>query len=151
MSYSGRAGLVLTPPEAVVVHCCDYRFQAAIPEFLRQGLAISSYDLLAIPGGVHFASMGDFLPKHLRVHKQSLKFLIEFHKPERLILIDHTDCAFFKHRLAFFFSEPSFTEKQIANLRKARTVVQDWFPTLTVDAYFAEAQGDHSVSFTRIA
>jgi len=30
-------------------------------------------------------------------------------------------------------------------------VVQDWFPTLTVDAYFAEAQGDQPVGFTKIA
>jgi hypothetical protein len=148
---SGQVDLVLTPPEAIVVHCSDYRFQAAIQEFLRQGLSIRSYDLLAIPGGAHFASMGDLMPKHLKVGRQSLKFLIEFHQPQRLILIDHADCAFFKHRLAFFFSEPSLSEKQIANLRKARRVLQGWFPDVAVDAYFADARADHPVSFTKIA
>lgn len=150
-TYAGQVDLVIQPPEAVVVHCSDYRFQAAIQEFLRQELIIHSYDLLAIPGGAHVASMGDLLPKHLKVCKQSLKFLIESHHPNRLILIDHADCAFFKHRLAFFFTEPSFNENQIANLKKARRVLQDWFPEVSVDAYFAEAHGGQRVSFTRIA
>lgn len=151
LSYRGQGELVLTPPEAIVVHCSDYRFQAAIQEFLRQGLNLSSYDVLAIPGGAHFASMGDLMPKHLKVGKQSLRFLIKHHRPHRLILIDHADCAFFMHRLAFFFPEPSLNEKQIANLRKGRDVLQDWFSKVTVDAYFAEIHGDHSVSFTKIA
>jgi len=150
-SYRGQVGLVLTPPEAIVVHCSDYRFQAAIQEFLCEGLNIHSYDLLAIPGGAHFASMGDLMPKHLKVGKQSLRFLIEYHQPKRLILIDHADCAFFKHQLAFFFSEPSFNEKQIANLRKACRVLQGWFSKVTVEAYFAEAPDNRSVSFTKIA
>jgi hypothetical protein len=150
-SHSGKIALTRTPPEALVVHCSDYRFQAAIQEFLYQGLSLHSYDLLAIPGGAHFASTGAMLPKHHAVGKQSLTFLIEFHQLKRLIFIDHADCVFFKNRLAFFFPDPSFNEKQIANLRKAMGVVRDWFPLVAVDAYLAEAQVDHSVSFTRIA
>jgi hypothetical protein len=41
-------------------------------------------------------------------------------------------------------------EKQIANLRKAHAVMQEWFPTLLVDAYFAEAHGDQPVTSSRI-
>jgi hypothetical protein len=149
-SYLSQVALVTTPPEAVVVHCSDFRFQAAIHDFVQTELRLHSYDLLAVPGGPHFASAGNFLPKHYTVGKQHLKFLIEFHQLKRCVLIDHADCAFFKHRLSFFFPEPSFNEKQIANLRKAHGVVQDWFPKVTVEAYFAEALGDQPVSFSRI-
>ncbi|MBI3951122.1 MAG: hypothetical protein HY314_11795 [Acidobacteria bacterium] len=148
--YQGQVPLVTTPPEAVIIHCSDYRFQAAIHEFLQAELELRSYDVLAVPGGPHFASASDWLPKHFTVGKQNLRFLIEFHQLKRLILIDHSDCAFFKHRLAFFFSEPSMNDKQIANLRKARRVVQDWFPTLMVGAYFAEAPGTEPVRFIKI-
>lgn len=147
--HRGPVGLVLTPPEAVVVHCSDYRFQAAIQTFLRT-ITTHSYDLLAVPGGAHFAAAGYFLPKHHAVGKYHLKLLIELHHLKRCILIDHADCAFFKQRLAFFFAEPSLKEKQLANLRKAHAVVQEWFPTLLVDAYFAQAGDERLVDFSRI-
>jgi hypothetical protein len=146
----GTTPLVLTPPEAVVVHCSDYRFRAATQEFLRRELGLHSYDLLALPGGPHFASMWDLLPKHYTVGKQHMAFLIRGHELKRIILIDHSDCSFFKHRLSFFYPEPSFNEKQIANLKRAGGVIRDWFPTLTVNAYFAEAQGDASVRFVPV-
>lgn len=152
LAYQSKVGLIAGSPEAVVIHCCDYRFQAAMREFVLEGLGIRSYDVVALPGGAHFASMEMevLIPKQMKVGKDSLKFLIEHHQPERLILIDHADCAFFKDRLAFFFSEPSLNDRQRANMKKAHDVLQDWFPRVTVETYFAEASGDHSVSFTKI-
>jgi carbonic anhydrase len=145
--------LITERPDAVVVHCSDYRFQTVIRDFLQQGLDIASYDLLALPGGPHFAStaMEIVVPKQQQVGKDSLRFLIEQHDITRVILVDHSDCAFFRERLAFFFSEPSPSQKQLAKLRTACDVLRDWFPKVTVEAYFAEAREDHLVRFTKVA
>jgi predicted metallo-beta-lactamase superfamily hydrolase len=141
--------LVLTPPEAVVIHCSDYRFQAAIRTFLGT-ITTHSFDVLVIPGGPHFAAAHYFLPKQHTVGKQHIKFLVEFHQLKRLILIDHADCGFFKHYLSHFHAEPTPNEKQTANLKKACAIIQEWFPTLLVDAYFAEVHGADSVRFIKM-
>jgi hypothetical protein len=149
-AYRGAVDLIAGSPVAIVIHCSDYRFQEAIPEFLREGLAIDSYDLFVIPGGAHFASIGDLMPKHLKVGKQSLKFLVERHQPRQLILIDHADGVFFKEEMSYFFIGHTLNERQTASLKKARGELQEWFPRMIVDAYFAEAQGHEPVHFLKI-
>jgi hypothetical protein len=71
-------------------------------------------------------------------------------RERRRCIIDHTDCAFFKRRPAYFFAEPSLKENQLANLRQAHAVVQEWFPHVEVNAYFAQGVDEHLVDFSRI-
>jgi hypothetical protein len=136
--------------EAVVVHCSDHRFQQGFREFLSEGLGLSSYALLAIPGGGHFSSMGDLLPKFAKVGMQSLKFLVRRSGANRIVLIAHDDCLYFKEHLQYFFNERDLNEKQLANLRRARRVLLEWFPGARVELYFGDADSVGSLRFLSV-
>jgi len=136
--------------EAVVIHCSDHRFQQGFREFLSEGLDLGCYALLAIPGGGHFSSMGDLLPKFAKVGMQSVKFLVRRTGTDRIILIAHDDCLYFKEILQFFFTEPDLHEKQLANLKRARRVLVEWFPRARVELYFAGADSTGSLQFLSV-
>lgn len=138
--------LSLTPPEALVIHCSDYRFQAAIRTFV-QSITTQPFDLLAIPGGPHLAAAGTLLPEYHMIVKQNVALLVELHQLTRLILIDHTDCAFFQRRLSLFYAGDSPDQQQMVSLKQSRAVVEQWFPALGVDAYFAERVSEQGVRF----
>lgn len=150
MRYIATATRQDSANEAVVIHCSDHRFQKGFREFLSEGLGLGSYALLAIPGGGHFSSMGDLLPKFAKVGLQSLKFLVTRSGANRIILIAHDDCLYFKEVLQFFFTEPDLHGKQLANLKRARRVLVEWFPRARVELYFAGADRTGSLQFVSV-
>ncbi len=150
MRYIATATRQDSANEAGVIHCSDHRFQKSFREFLSEGLGLGSYALLAIPGGGHFSSMGDLLPKFAKVGLQSVKFLVTRSGANRIILIAHDDCLYFKEILQFFFTEPDLHGKQLANLKRARRVLLEWFPRARVELYFAGADSTGSLQFTGV-
>jgi hypothetical protein len=148
--YVAKAGRQDSANEAVVIHCSDHRFQRGFREFLAEGLGLGCYALLAIPGGGHFSSMADFLPKFAKVGMQSVKFLLTRTGANRIILIAHDDCLYFKEILQFFFTEPDLHGKQLANLKRARRVLLEWFPGARVELYFAGADSAGSLQFLSV-
>lgn len=150
MRYIATATRQDSANEAVVIHCSDHRFQKGFREFLSEGLGLGSYALLAIPGGGHFCSMGELLPKFAKVGLQSLKFLVTRTGANRIILIAHDDCLYFKEILQFFFTEPDPHEKQLSNLKRARRVLLEWFPRARVELYFAAAGATGELRFVSV-
>lgn len=150
MRYTANARRQDSDCDAVVIHCSDHRFQQGFREFLSEGLGLGSYAVLAIPGGGHFSSMADLLPKLAKVGMQSLKFLVTRTGANRIVLIAHDDCLYFKEVLQFFFTEPDLNEKQLANLKRARRVLLEWFPRARVELYFAGADSTGSLQFVSI-
>jgi hypothetical protein len=149
-SYTIAAGSETERAQAVVLHCSDHRFQAGFREFLTDGLGIQAYALLAIPGGGNFIPLEQYLPKFAKAGLQSMSFLVKRSGPERIILIGHHDCLFFKERFQFFFIEADLNDKQRVNLRKARSLLRERFPSLPVEAYFADMKADGSVEFLEL-
>lgn len=133
--------------QAVVLHCSDHRFQSSFREFLAEGLGLRNYALLAIPGGGHFIPLEQYLPKFAKAGLQSLSFLVKRAKPGRIILLGHADCLFFRERFQYFFAEADLSERQAANLRKARSMLRERFPSLAIEAYFADMDPTGSVTF----
>src|SRR5216117_224243 len=129
-------------PDALVIHCSDHRFQRSFREFLAEGLKLPSYALIAMPGGGHFLSLEYVLPKYANVGMQSVRFHLKRARPRRIVLIGHDDCLFFKERIQFYYSEPDLHAKQAANLRKARAIVEERFPGLPVELFFADTRPD---------
>jgi hypothetical protein len=150
LAYAAHGKREEATAEAVVIHCGDHRFQGVFREFLAEGLKLRSYSLLSLPGGAHFIPLEALLPKFAKTGLQSLSFLVKRSRPRRVILIGHDDCLFFKERLQFFFLEADLKEKQLANLRRARRAVQERFPGLAVELYFAGAQPGGAVEFLGI-
>ncbi|HLG16469.1 MAG TPA: hypothetical protein VJH03_18480 [Blastocatellia bacterium] len=149
-SYRAAAGRQDSGAEAVVVHCSDHRFQQAFREFLSEALGLASYALLAIPGGAHFNSMEELQPKFAKAGLQSLKFLVNRTGAQRIILIGHDDCLFFKEQLQFFFTEADLNQKQITSLIRARQSLQGWFTRARVELYFVAADSAGSLQFLGI-
>ena len=148
--YKATSTRATIPNEAVAIHCSDHRFQNAFREFLTEGLHLKSYALISIPGGGHFTSMTEIMPKFSKVGFQSLKFMIDRTGARRVILVGHEDCLFFKELLQFYFPEPHFHEKQFSSLRNAGRAMRERFEGQSVELYFADAGSDNSIQFLKI-
>ena len=148
--YTTRATEAKIANRAVAVHCSDHRFQEAFREFLTEGLGLITYTPLSIPGGGHFGSSEEVMPKFAKAGFQSVAFLLKRTGAERIILIGHADCLFFKDQLQFFFIDDGLNQKQFASLLKARRVLRERFEGAIVEAYLADIGPDGHVKFLKI-
>lgn len=132
---------------AAAVYCSDGRFGAQFDEFIRDTLGLPRYDRLAVPGGA--AALADYIDAWRErdvVHNQ-LRFLIDVHSLERVILIAHEGCAFYTERLSV--AALDLASRQREDLVKAAEFVHEFAPHLQVEAYFAHID-QNAVAFERI-
>ena len=148
--YRSKAVRTTVANQAMAIHCSDHRFQDAFREFLTEGLGLGSYALIAIPGGGHFTSLTEIMPKFAKVGFQSLSFLIQRTGARRIILVGHEDCLFFKEFLGFYFDEAHLHDKQFAGLRKASRALRERFEGQSIELYFADAGSDNRIQFLKI-
>ena len=148
--YTSKARRTTVANQAVAIHCSDHRFQDAFREFLTEGLGLISYALIAIPGGGHFTSLTEIMPKFAKVGFQSLSFLIQRTGARRIILVGHEDCLFFQEMLRFYFAEAHLHDKQFASLQKASGALRERFGGTSVELYFAETSSDNRIQFLKI-
>ncbi|MBE3071345.1 MAG: hypothetical protein IMZ67_00085 [Acidobacteria bacterium] len=136
----------MSAPEAdvIVVHCSDARYQPHVQEFLRRGLGLERYSLLAVPGGPQFLTLAEYLPKFSWVGWRWMKFLVNLSRPRRVILIGHDDCRWYLDA-RFLPSRERIGERQLADLRQVRAAFVERFPAVAVEAYFARLDGDAAV------
>ena len=124
---------------ALALYCSDGRWGEAFDEFCHKRLLIPRYDRWAVPGGpawlVPRATGGDL---H-RATREQLDFLIRVHELERLVLITHCGCAFYRELLG----QPAEAclAAQTDDLRAAREILRDEFPGMQVEAYLAMQRG----------
>lgn len=124
----------------VVIHCSDPRYQPHFQEFLRQGLDVPRYALLAIPGGAQTLTLIDYLPKFSWSGWRWLKFLVNLTQPERVIVISHDDCRWY---LDNRFADASRARaRQFDDLRRVRTGLAERFGVATVELYHATMEGE---------
>src|SRR3982751_5992469 len=94
--YAARTPFDANRVGAAAVYCSDGRFGEQMDEFLHAGLGLPRYDRLALPGGAaclagHTCA---FHAKHAL--ERQLEFLIREHGLNRVVLIAHEGCAFYK-------------------------------------------------------
>jgi hypothetical protein len=125
----------------LVVHCIDPRFQENIQSFLDRDLGMSQSERaqLAIPGGVQAMTLKKYLPKFEWAMRKWLSFMDELNHFERIILIAHDDC--------FWYKEARFTavksrlmkateeERQIEDLNLAAIMIGELIPRASIDLY----------------
>jgi hypothetical protein len=125
------------------IYCSDGRVGEHFDDFLFNGLRLPRYDRVALPGG----------PACLAGHPQAalerqgvadeLRFLVEAHGLDRVILIAHAGCAFYSLRLGI--ADPDELERrQRADLATAAAAVRSvaGFNAGQVEAYFCRPAGD---------
>jgi hypothetical protein len=136
-SYELKSKLNLEGPHALVVHCGDHRFQAGFHEFLSEVLQLNAnYDLMVIPGGPQTLTQIEHLTKFYWTTWKWLRFFVKMHHIQRLILIQHQDCGWYK---AVVHADPAAEarRRQEENLRQAQQELNRDFPKLNVELYYA--------------
>jgi hypothetical protein len=131
----------------IVVHCSDPRYQWHFHEFLRNGLGVREYGLVAVPGGPQLLARLEFLPKFSWVGWRWLKFLVDLTRPERVILINHDDCRWY-FSLTQAKDPLRVRERQVADLRVIQREFSERF-TAQIEAYYAKIE-DGAATFERV-
>jgi hypothetical protein len=127
----------------LVIHCSDPRYQPHFHEFLEAGLGLAHYALIAVPGGPQCLTLSDYLPKFAWAGWRWVKVMEQVAQPARIILIAHEDCRWYVS-MGFATGTTGLRERQIADLRTARTALMERFGT-SVDLYYARLDGEHAV------
>ena len=124
---------------AAAVHCSDGRLGEHVDDFLQNGLGLPRYDRVACPGGP--VALSGRLSAHwgARGVKDQLRFLAEVHEIQRVVLIAHTDCAYYARSLAL--PTERIEREQLEDLEKAFRAVQRIIPGIEIGRYFARITG----------
>jgi hypothetical protein len=125
---------------AAAIYCSDGRVGEHFDDFIHNGLGLPRYDRVALPGGP--ACLAGHSQAHLEEQGviDELKFLVEVHGLERVVLIAHQDCAFYTARLGL--QDRRLELLQRADLVRAAAYVRGVTGLEAVDAYFARRSGD---------
>ena len=128
---------------AAAVYCSDGRVGAHFDDFLRNGLGLPRYDRVALPGGP--ACLAGHDHAHVEQHGvvDELRFLVQAHELEQVVLIAHEGCAFYVQRLGL--DGPLLEPAQRADLATAASFVRDVTGLERVAGYLARRDGDRIV------
>ena len=126
---------------AAAIYCSDGRLGDHFDDFLTRGLQLPRYDRLALPGGpAALAEHPETSLEHAAVADE-LKFLVEVHGLDRVVLIQHQNCAFYTNRLKL--SGFGVEQQQRDDLRSAATFVRKVTGVQRIEAYFARQMDGH--------
>ena len=132
----------------VAVHCSDPRYQPHFQNFLRDGLKLGRYGLVAVPGGAQCLTLTEYLPKFGWSGWRWMKFMVKLTRPSRIVLIGHFDCRWYIENR--FVHDPALSrEKQIDDMRRARAALAERFGSVPIELYFATLSGNEA-AFERV-
>lgn len=119
---------------AAAVYCSDGRYGEQMDEFLHEGLRLPRYDRVAVPGGAACLAghmMSSFEKTAL---ERQLEFLVREHQLNKVILIAHEGCAFYKN---LWLASASVKHQQFTDLQKAADLIRQWNAAVEVQSFFA--------------
>lgn len=143
-------------PHILVVTCSDGRIQAPVDEFLHEKLGYSCYDRLYLPGGPGAFmdhSLGEAKSNRAEQQLSELRFLIEAHQIERVILMFHgpsengpedSICADYR-RLYPTYSLQNIREQQEADSLTITAEFANIYPKVVVQSCRLEVLPDSKV------
>jgi hypothetical protein len=122
-------------PSALALYCSDGRFTEAVEELLHS-LGHARLDTLTMPGGPGLLNLWLSGMTDSMAVASGAKFLIEGHKIQRVILIAHEGCGYYRRQLANL-APTEIRRKQEEDLRTAANILLPARSGLRVDAYYA--------------
>lgn len=146
-SYDSRVPYESQRIHAAAIYCSDGRVGEHFDDFLQNGLSLPRYDRLALPGGPAC------LAGHTEAHVQEsgvveeLRFLVDAHGLERVVLIAHEGCAFYMSRLGL--PEKHLLSQQTIDLLKATAFIRRITGIQHVDSFLLRHDGP-KVIFERV-
>lgn len=135
MHYESPLPYHTRPMHAAALYCSDGRVCQQYDDFLLNGLKLPRYDRVVLPGGP--ASLAGYSAARIQQAGvlDELKFLVDAHKLQRIVLIQHEDCAFYAARLKA--SAESLVSLQKADLVRAKYMIEQTIGKLEVLGYYA--------------
>lgn len=131
--------------DTLVFNCIDYRFAFANQEFLNDTLGLKdNYDHISIPGSIYNLVN----PDTREIVFSKITSSVNFHLIKRVIIIAHKDCGGYGGSSAFG-SKVAEEEYLSGDLRKAREMLIEKYPTLQVELYLEELTREN-VHFEKI-
>lgn len=132
---------------AAAVYCSDGRVGEHFDDFLQNGLGLPRYDRVALPGGP--ASLAGYDESTIESHAvmDELFFLIEAHGLQRVVLIQHQDCAFYQMRLGLKGEE--LRRIQDDDLSRAAQAIREHTGLEQIQGYFA-SRSEYGIHFRRV-
>jgi hypothetical protein len=130
---------------ALAIYCSDGRFGKAFDEFCQENLGIPRYDRFAVPGGPAWLNPSSSSAQNLYdPARAQLDFLVRVHDLERIVLITHSPCAFYKELLHKELHDT--LDAQFSDIHTASNRLRLWFPHIEVEAYLARLE-ERAISF----
>lgn len=130
------------------IYCSDGRFGEQCDDFLMNGLGMPRYDRVALPGGPGtLAGHPQATLEHEGVARE-LRFLVEAHGLDRIVLISHFRCAFYAVTLGL--GQDELEAQQMRDLATAAGRVREITGLQRVETYFARPDG-RGVRFERVS
>ena len=147
MDYESKLPYHTERMHAAAVYCSDGRVTEQYDDFLQNGLGLPRYDRVALPGGP--ACLAGYSKARLAEAGviDELKFLVDAHGLQRIILIQHEDCAFYTVRLQT--PEKSLEQLQKADLVRASYMIRDAIQIDQIEGFFAK-RTEHGVVFEAV-
>jgi hypothetical protein len=125
---------------AAAIHCSDGRLGEHVDDFLQNGLELPRYDRVACPGGPVALSGRLSAYWETRGVEEQLRFLAHVHEIRRVVLIAHSNCAYYSRCLEVASGRMESEQKE--DLEKALWAVQRIIPGIDVERYFARISGE---------
>ena len=149
MSYTSSIPFEAVPLRDLVVHGSDGRVGRHVDDFLRDGLGLSNYDRMALPGGP--ACFAGHPAAHVQQANvtEELRFLVEAHELERVVLITHQGCGFYRNRMKL--PDDELERRQKADLQKAADAIREFTSIDNIQGFFLRIADDDAVSFEPVA
>ena len=137
-----------TPPEALVVHCSDPRFQTAFRRFVTEELGLCNYAPLVIGGSVHAFGSQRFLPENFKVLWEQIKFFIKNAGIKQVIIINHDDCRWYQAMSSFHPGIELPLKGKVDLATTVNTLLAD-FAGIQVRSFWADLDGD-TITFSEV-
>ncbi len=138
--YSAKLPYSSDRIRAAAIYCSDGRVGQHFDEFLIEHLRLPRYDRVALPGGPAC------LASHVRAYVSEqgvlseLKFLVEAHGVERIVLLAHENCAFYTSRL--HLEGAAIERRQREDLAKAARLIYQSTGVPNIDCFFSRLSGE---------
>lgn len=117
--------------DTLLITCIDYRFTAANQEFINDTLKLrDNYDHVSIPGSIYNLVN----PETQELLFSKFELSVRLHLIKRIVIISHKDCGGYGGS-ASFGSEIAERETLTTDLKNARRLLIEKYPTLEVNLY----------------
>lgn len=133
---------------ALVFHCMDFRFVSGIQKFLAERGLKDIFDLVAFAGSAKNLASPDE-PSDRAFALRQMDIARRLHGISEVLLFNHLDCGAYGGSSAFA-SAAEEHDRHVADLGKAREIIRQRFPDLTVHLLIAFLDGKGSVGFEEV-